>query len=159
MRFVPTPSIWQSLIRTVAAATRASDAEDLLQAAYIKLEEYQVIHRVENPSGFLVTTAVNIARDEYRRAQIVPMDSGEPLLLSLRDGAPLQDEMLIMRQRLNAVRSALAKLSPRTRKILLMHRVDNLKYREISDIMGISVSAVEKHIAKAALFLADRIAD
>jgi DNA-directed RNA polymerase specialized sigma24 family protein len=40
-----------------------------------------------------------------------------------------------------------------------MHRVDNLKYREISEIMGISVSAVEKHIAKATLFLADRIAD
>jgi RNA polymerase sigma factor (sigma-70 family) len=151
--------MWQSLIRTIASATRASDAEDLLQAAYIKLEEYQVTHRVENPSGFLVTAAVNIARDEYRRARIAPMDSAEPLLLSLKDGAPLQDEILGMRQRLNEVRSALAKLSPRSRKILLMHRVDNLKYREISEIMGISVSAVEKHIAKATLFLADRISD
>jgi len=107
MRFIPTPAMWRSLIRTVASATRASDAEDLLQAAYIKLEEYQVMHRVENPSGFLVTAAVNIARDEYRRSQIAPMDSAESLLMSLKDGAPLQEEILSMRQRLAEVRVAL----------------------------------------------------
>ena len=35
-----------------------------------------------------------------------------------------------------------------------MHRVEGLKYREIAAELGITVSAVEKHVAKAALFLA-----
>ena len=35
-----------------------------------------------------------------------------------------------------------------------MHRIDGLKYREIAERLGITVSAVEKHVAKAALFLA-----
>ncbi len=36
-----------------------------------------------------------------------------------------------------------------------MHRLDDMKYREIAERLGISQSAVEKHIAKAALFLTE----
>jgi len=36
-----------------------------------------------------------------------------------------------------------------------MHRLDNLKYHEIASRLGISQSAVEKHIAKAVLFLTE----
>jgi RNA polymerase sigma-70 factor (ECF subfamily) len=36
-----------------------------------------------------------------------------------------------------------------------MHRLENLKYREIAQRLGISQSAVEKHIARAALFLTE----
>jgi DNA-directed RNA polymerase specialized sigma24 family protein len=36
-----------------------------------------------------------------------------------------------------------------------MHRLNNLKYHEIASQLGISQSAVEKHIAKAVLFLTE----
>jgi RNA polymerase sigma-70 factor (ECF subfamily) len=36
-----------------------------------------------------------------------------------------------------------------------MHRIDGLKYREIAAELGITVSAVEKHIARAAAHIAD----
>jgi len=52
------------------------------------------------------------------------------------------------------VKAGLEKLPPRTREILLMHRLNNLTYSEIASRLGISSSAVEKHIAKAAVFLA-----
>lgn len=44
---------------------------------------------------------------------------------------------------------ALSKLSPRARLAFTLHRLDGLQYTEISDIMDISVSAVEKNIASA----------
>ena len=59
------------------------------------------------------------------------------------------------RVRLERVREGLSRLTPRTREIFLMHRLDEMKYREIAERLGISQSAVEKHIAKAALFLAE----
>jgi len=34
-----------------------------------------------------------------------------------------------------------------------MHRIDGLKYREVAARFGITVSALEKHVAKAALLL------
>jgi RNA polymerase sigma-70 factor (ECF subfamily) len=36
-----------------------------------------------------------------------------------------------------------------------MHRWHELRYQEIADRLGISVSSVEKHIAKAMLFLSE----
>ena len=59
------------------------------------------------------------------------------------------------RVRLERVREGISRLTPRTREVFLMHRLDDMKYREIAERLGISQSAVEKHIAKAALFLTE----
>jgi RNA polymerase sigma-70 factor (ECF subfamily) len=73
----------------------------------------------------------------------------------MEDHAPLQDEVLAARRRLARVQEGLKRLTPRTREVFLMHRLDGLKYREVAERLGISQSAVEKHIAKAALFLTE----
>lgn len=62
---------------------------------------------------------------------------------------PLQDEVLIARHRLERLRQGVEQLKPRTREVLLMHRLEGLKYRDIAAALGISQSAVEKHIAQA----------
>ena len=75
--------------------------------------------------------------------------------MTITEISPLQDEVLAARARLERVSQGLNRLTPRTREIFLMHRLENLKYREIAQRLGISQSAVEKHIARAALFLTE----
>lgn len=146
---------WGKLLKLVTRHTRGrSDAEDLLHTAYIRLEQYRAEHAVENPSAFIVRTAANIAIDIHRHERIwspgdVSDDAQRP------DEAPLQDEVIEARARLARVKEGLTKLTPRTREIFLMHRLHGMKYREIAVHFGISQSAVEKHIAKAALFLTE----
>lgn len=145
---------WNSLIRQVRMRTRGrADPEELLHAAYLRLLRYRAQHAVENVAAFLVRTAVNIGVDNYRHerfiADVAPEDVGSA------ENSPLQDEVLASRARLERVREGLSRLTPRTREIFLMHRLDELKYREIAERLGISQSAVEKHIAKAALFLTE----
>jgi RNA polymerase sigma-70 factor (ECF subfamily) len=140
------------MIREVRLRTRGrSDAEELLHAAYLRLLRYRARHAVEIVAAFLVRTAVNIGVDTYRHdrfiADVAPDDVGAC------ENSPLQDEVLASRVRLERVREGLSRLTPRTREIFLMHRLDDMKYREIAERLGISQSAVEKHIAKAALFL------
>lgn len=36
-----------------------------------------------------------------------------------------------------------------SREIFLAHRIDNMTYREIADVTGLTVRQVERHIAKA----------
>lgn len=48
-----------------------------------------------------------------------------------------------------AVQKALDSMPEQTRKIFMMNRFDNMKYREIADASGLSVKAVEFHISKA----------
>ncbi|WP_275428447.1 RNA polymerase sigma factor, partial [Enterobacter cloacae] len=59
---------------------------------------------------------------------------------------PLQDEVIAARIRLERVQRLLKELSPRTSEIFMMHRAEGMKYREIAAQLGITVSAVEKHI-------------
>jgi len=152
---------WRALLHRIARATRDPErAEDHLHAAFIKLTEYARKHAVANPTGFLVRTAVNASIDASRLH-----DNRSDLHLSLfemddmTDDHPLQDEVIAVRDRLMRVQRALAELSPRTREIFLMHRADGMKYREIAEALGITMSAVEKHIAKAALHLLDHVDD
>jgi len=150
---------WRKLLRRIARATRNSDeAEDLLHAAFLRLAEYRRENRVENPSAFVVRAAVNMKADEVRHRRVrneTPLDVAD--LVDISDDQPLQTEVLAARERLRRAEMGLARLSPRTREIFLMHRIDGLKYREIAERLGITVSAVEKHVAKAALFLASWI--
>jgi RNA polymerase sigma-70 factor (ECF subfamily) len=145
---------WDRLVREVRIRTRGrADPEELLHTAYLRLLRYRAQHAVENVGAFLVRTAVNIGVDNYRHdrfiADVSPEDSGA------RENSPLQDEVLAARVRLDRVREGLSRLTPRTREVFLMHRLDGMKYREIAEQLGISQSAVEKHIAKAALFLTE----
>ena len=146
---------WGKLLKLVTRHTRGrSDAEDLLHSAYIRLEQYRAGHVVDNPSAFLVRAATNIAIDTHRHEQLWALDDVSHEV-QRPDDAPLQDEVIAARARLVRVKEGLAKLTPRTREIFLMHRLHGMKYREIAVHFGISQSAVEKHIAKAALFLAE----
>lgn len=143
------------LLRAVKRAVGGGDgAEDLLHSAFVRLSEYRARNTVENPSAFLVRTAANLAVDERRRVYTrreSRLDIGD--MLEIADGQPLHPEVLAAQERLEKVMAALDSLGPRTREIFLLHRVDGMKYREIAARLDITVSAVEKHIAKASLFL------
>lgn len=152
---------WRTLLRRIARATRDPErAEDHLHSAFIKLTEYARRHPVENPTAFLVRAAVNVSIDVGRLHDNRPgLQVGMLDLTSMADDHPLQDEVIAARIRLEMVQRLLNELSPRTREIFLMHRAEGMKYREIAARLGITVSAVEKHIAKAALHLLDHAED
>jgi|SRR5215469_13407336 len=145
-------AFWRDLVRQIAIRTRNyDDAEDLLHSAYLRLIRYQVRMPVDDVAAFLVKTALNLNIDNCRHLRVQNSVAEFP---QLEDSAPLQDEVVAARIRLLRVRAGLEKLPARTREILLMHRLNNLTYREIASRLGISSSAVEKHIAKGAVFLA-----
>lgn len=148
------PSFWADLLQRVIRRTRdRANAEDFLHTAFIRLEHYRTMNKVDNPVAFLVQSAANIAVDRHRHENFVVPQGVDALAFDMADSAPLQDEVLAARERLKRVRQGLKQLSPKTREIFLMHRIDGQKYREIAARLDISQSAVEKHIAKAALFL------
>jgi len=130
------------------------DAEDLLHAAFVRLSEYRGTVEVRSQEAFLIRTARNLAFDDFRHGRVRnELADSATYLTSISDDAPLQSEALAARERLKRVEAGLDLLAPRTREIFLMHRIDGLKYRDIASRFGIGESAVEKHVAKASLFL------
>jgi RNA polymerase sigma-70 factor (ECF subfamily) len=147
---------WAEALARIRRRTRTDqDAEDLLHSAWLRLFAYRAEHEVREPVAFLVQTAANLAVDRHRHLQRTNPQSLETFSGSLEDDSPLQDEVLEARQRLRRVQAGLDKLPPRTRQVFVMHRVHGMKLREISASLGITQSAVEKHVAKAVLFLTE----
>ncbi|SFJ07981.1 RNA polymerase sigma-70 factor, ECF subfamily [Sphingomonas sp. NFR04] len=147
---------WARLRDQIARMTRREDAEDLLHEAWIGIAERQV--EAANAAALLARSAANRGIDAYRRERRIAAMPGTDAICvpeTIADLQPLQDEMLIARHRLERLRLGVARLSPRTREIFLMHRLDGRKYREIAQDLGISQSAVEKHIARAMAHLTD----
>lgn len=104
----------------------------------------------------MVRVAVNLAFDEHRHER-VRAEVSESIhdLVNLWDDQRPHDEVLVAYERLERVDAVLERLGSRTREVFLMHRIDGLKYREIAARLGITVSAVEKHVAKAVLALVE----
>ena len=151
-RFQLSLELWERLLRQIGRRARnQSDAEDLLQSAYIRLMKYQKENAVENVEAFLVRAAFNIDVDNYRKEKLFFGVTSKDGIFS--NECPLQDEVLQSQVRLRRVKEGLDQLTPRTRDIFLMHRLEGLKYHEVARRLGISRSAVEKHVAKAARFL------
>ena len=158
MSFVPVDrSTWRALAGRIARRLGSSDdAEDLLHSAYLQMAEATARRSVAAPIPYLVRSAVNLGIDHRRRDRLMDRsESAEEFCLDMADPAPLQDEVLAARTRLSRLRDGLDRLTPRTREVFLMHRLDGLKYRVIGERLGISQSAVEKHIARAVLFLTE----
>jgi RNA polymerase sigma factor (sigma-70 family) len=148
-------SRWAHLRAQVARITQRDDAEDLLHDAWVRMSEKAVA--ADNPEAFLVRSAANGGWDAYRRERREPssMTLFEPEAALAFDPSPLQDEILMARHRLERLRQGVEQLTPRTREVFLMHRLDGRKYREIAAELGISQSAVEKHMARAIEILTD----
>ncbi len=132
------------------------EADDLIQEAFLRLQEYRRSREVREPEAFMVRTVQNLVVDDYRArarhgVQLAAEDQGYRLV----DPAPRPDEVLASQQRLQHLRRGLESLAPRTREVLLLFKVDGLSQTQIAARLDITVSAVEKHVAKAALLLSD----
>ncbi len=141
-----------ALLRVRAALMRRGrtkhEADDLVQEAWIRLADYERDHEVRQPEAFLMRTALNLSIDVHRAL----ISHGEELLAEdvvLIDLAPTAETVLLAKERMGRLSSCLSRLSPKTRDIFLLHRLDGLTYQEIARQYGLQVSTVEKHIARA----------
>lgn len=134
------------------------DIDDLMQEAFLRLQVYCRENIVQHEEAFLVRTVLNLSAEQGRRASRASFSSAEDDLLNVIDPAPHAEEILAGQQRLQRLMVGLQRLPPRSREVFLLHRSDGLSYLQIATQLDISVSMVEKHIARAAFFLRDWMA-
>lgn len=148
---------WQDALSRVRSALMRRgrtrhDADDLVQEAWVRLACYERKNAVAKPEAFLMRAALNLSIDAHRASK----KRGEQMLLDevvLVDTSPSAEAILLARERIARLSECLADLDARTCKIFLAHRIDGMSYGEIARDHRLSVSSVEKHIAKAMLVL------
>jgi RNA polymerase sigma-70 factor (ECF subfamily) len=140
-----------------------ADAEDLVQKALLRV--YAGVKKLSRPESFLAwlfTIARNLRLSalEAKRRERGRIGGGSEALDGLVDptaGAdpPLDGEL--ERERIDALRRAMADLPPQQRQCLLLRARDGLAYEDIAAAMALSVNTVRNHLAAARRSLRRRL--
>src|SRR2546423_11889311 len=128
---------------------RAEGAEALVQGRFARA----LVHKPDNPRGWLFVGAANRARDEARRAarerrHLTLLKSEPP------PSAAPSDEALHTDTERSQVRAALEQLTPRDREVLLLWD-SGLSYDEIAAQSGLARGAIGTTLARARRRLVD----
>ncbi|MGN6620644.1 MAG: RNA polymerase sigma factor [Sphingomonas sp.] len=131
----------------------AEEAADVVQDAFERLVTLRRDDIKGAPEAYLRRVIRNLVVDRARRARCRP--STVTLLDEIHSPsvAPEQEDALEVEDLYRQYRDAVGHLTPRTREVFILHRVDELTYTEIAARLGISVSTVEYHIMRALVHL------
>lgn len=124
-------------------------AQDLAQELYLKICSLDDRIAVHNSRTYLFRMASNLAVDhlrrESRRAELLEETRG---FLTGGSSFPNPEQALISREELARLKRAMAELPPLSRKIFYLSRFEHKSQREIAKIVGLSPTAVFKHLRK-----------
>lgn len=135
-----------------------ADVDDAVQDVWIRAHAQIEGGEVGNIQAYLFQTAQSVLTDRARRAAVRQEGRHEGLT---EINHPVEgitpDRVLMGKEAMARVVALLQEMPERTRDIFVLHRFENMSYGEIAKRMGVSVSAVEKHIMKALRLLSDEM--
>ena len=141
-------------------------AEDLVQEIYVRLARVADDTPIENAQAYLYRLGSNLMLEQIRgqrRSAARDTAWGESQTMTLGQeqvaDQAAADEVVAARQRLAAVVRAVGELPPRTQEVFRLHKLEGLSHTETAARLGVSRSAVEKHMITVLKHLALRLAE
>ncbi len=140
-------------------ARNAAAAEDLAQEVFLRV--YRSRQNYEASAKFTTwlyriatNLAVNHARDTRKERPEVTISLDEPdeetgTTMDVADGTITAEETLVRRERMLAIRSKVEALPERQRLAVIMHKYQQMDYKQISDVLKLSESATKSLLFRA----------
>jgi len=142
-------------------------AEELAQETFLRVYRSRQTYAAEARFStwlYRIATnlAVNHARDTRGEKPAVSLDepdaaTGHPL--DLADARPNIEQQVLRRERLAAIRRHVDELPERQRLAVLMHKYQEMDYREIAKVLKLSKSATKSLLFRAYETLREKLAE
>jgi RNA polymerase sigma factor (sigma-70 family) len=132
----------------------ANEVDDLVQEVFLRIVRRGDSQNLDRFDGYVFETAASVIKDRFRRRRVRMSSSHVPFEADLHSQADVSPEQTILaREALRSTTRAIMALPERTRTIFVLRRLEGLSHPEIARRLGLSLSAVEKHVQKAARHL------
>jgi len=140
-------------------ARNTAAAEDLAQEVFLRV--YRSRQTYEASAKFTTwlyriatNLAVNHARDTRHERPEVTVSLDEPdeetgTTLDVADGTVTAEEALVRRERMLAIRSKVEALPERQKLAVIMHKYQQMDYKQIADVLKLSESATKSLLFRA----------
>jgi RNA polymerase sigma-70 factor (ECF subfamily) len=144
-------------------------AEELAQEVFLRVYRSRETYRAEARfSTWLYRIATNLgvnhARDNRheRNAATVYLDAADEetgTTPDVADNTPGAEASMLRRERMNAIRQHVMALPERQRMAVLMHKYEEMDYKQIGDVLKLSESATKSLLFRAYQTLRERLKD
>ncbi len=144
-------------------------AEELAQEVFLRVYRSRETYRAEARfSTWLYRIATNLgvnhARDhkQERSAATVYLDEADAdtgTTPDVPDATPGAEAAMLRRERMNAIREHVMSLPERQRMAVLMHKYEEMDYRQIGEVLKLSESATKSLLFRAYQTLRERLKD
>lgn len=159
-----TESLADELLRFFTGRLKCPDtAAELTHDTYLGLQQSISRNPPENIRAMAFRIAVNLAIDHQRKTIVrdrhAASDDFDTIADTVPSAAAQPEQILIARERLATLKSALNELPTTTRTVFLLHGSEGLTYSEIAQRLGISKSLVNKLLAEAMRHCSRQLSD
>jgi len=146
-----------ALRRYIAKRAQPADVEDLVQDVLMRMHVRGQTDPIANVEGYLFQVAASVLTDRARRDAVRHRGAHHELTEAFHPVDELTPERVLRgRQDVDRLANALEEMPEMTRDAFVLHRFEEMSYDAIGVHLGISTSAVGRHIMKAVRFLAAR---
>jgi RNA polymerase sigma factor (sigma-70 family) len=144
------------------------DAEDILQDVFFQLwQGYETIENIEKITSWMFRVARNKIIDRYRKLkpesfssiESVRADADAPLLLMdiIGDSTASPDDVYTRELIWESIEEVLAELPKTQRDVFVWHELEDLSFREMSEITGDSINTLLSRKRYAVNYLRKRL--
>jgi len=139
-------------------------AEDLAQEVFLRV--YQARHRYQPDARFTTwlyriatNLALNAIRDRKGSVASIEFDEqgNESKVARVADGKPVADQQMMQSDRERIIREAVEALPEKQCTAVILHKYQDVNYRQISKVLGVSESAVKSLLFRAYESLRERL--
>ncbi|WP_139957239.1 RNA polymerase sigma factor [Flavicella sediminum] len=131
-----------------------AQAEDLVQEAFIKMWNNCAKVIFEKAKSFLYTVTNNLFLNEVAHKKVVLKYNQIPVNDATNESP---DFLMEEKEFMDKLQNAISNLTEGQREVFLLNRIDKKTYKEISEMLNISVKAVEKRMHGALVKMREKI--
>jgi len=152
-------AFYNKLFRLSLSIVKSEEiAEEVYDDVMLNIwEKRKQLNEIDNFTVYLYVSVKNASLRHLSRSSKMSKVNINDITTDIEDMTPTAHEQLIAIEFMDKINSVIAQLSPQCKMVFKLVKEDGLKYKEVAEILDISVKNVEYHMGNALRKISDTI--